>query len=129
MVIAAHTANFLSKIDELIAVMSQDEIKHLSRIAIKREAIRYVVHRGLLRLTLAAIVQKCPLKLEFDVTEYGKPSLKKHFASNLLFNISHTEDIVLYAFTKRGEIGIDIEKQNASLSNIEAAHFMAKAIT
>ena len=47
-----------------------------------------------------------PQKVEFEYSDRGKPFLKQ---KQLQFNVSHTEDTALYAFTPQQVIGIDLE--------------------
>jgi 4'-phosphopantetheinyl transferase len=40
----------------------------------------------------------------------GKPALSRRFAnSDLRFNVSHSEDVAVYAFSRGREIGVDVE--------------------
>jgi 4'-phosphopantetheinyl transferase len=46
--------------------------------------------------------------------EHGKPALSQRFAaSDLHFNVSHCEDVAVYAFSSGREIGIDVEAVRA----------------
>ena len=51
-----------------------------------------------------------PESVELTYSAYGKPALARRFAdSKLYFNISHSEDVAVYAFAFDREVGIDVE--------------------
>lgn len=56
---------------------------------------------------------------EISYTKFNKPYFHNH---SIHFNISHSDDIVVCAITRKAEIGIDIEK----ISNIEILDFEAQ---
>jgi 4'-phosphopantetheinyl transferase len=48
---------------------------------------------------------------EFNRNEHGKPSLENERDSNsIYFNISNSENICVFAYTKDGDLGVDVEK-------------------
>lgn len=75
-----------------------------------RDRRRFVVSRGVLRAILGYYLAVGPNRLEFRYNEYGKPYLADKYGGCLLqFNVAHSQELVLYAFTRDREIGIDIE--------------------
>ena len=80
----------------------------------KRDRNRYVVGRGLLKKILAIYLKSAPGKIKIHYRTNGKPFL--YGAGNkedVHFNLSHSDDCALYAFTRSDEIGVDIEKIQA----------------
>ena len=51
-----------------------------------------------------------PESVELVYGPRGKPALSRRFADyDLRFNVSHSEDVAVYAFALGREIGIDVE--------------------
>jgi len=92
-------------------VLSPDESKRASRFHFARDRQRYVASRALLRKILAAYLATDPEGLSFSYSRREKPSLgAAHAESDITFNISHSGDVALLAFTRRREIGVDVER-------------------
>ncbi|HKP10473.1 MAG TPA: 4'-phosphopantetheinyl transferase superfamily protein, partial [Blastocatellia bacterium] len=47
--------------------------------------------------------------LSFGYSEHGKPSLAGSHSGDLRFNVSHSHELALFAFTWGRELGVDIE--------------------
>jgi 4'-phosphopantetheinyl transferase len=68
---------------------------------------RYIAARAVLRSQLGAFLDRDPGSLSFQYTSHGKPFIEN---CGIEFNLSHSGDWVLLAFTRMAEIGIDIER-------------------
>jgi 4'-phosphopantetheinyl transferase len=91
-------------------LLSADEIARARQFHFTKDRENFIVARGLLRLILARYLNIAPDQLRFCYNAYGKPSLASAFCGNdLRFNVSHSNDIALYAITMGREVGIDIE--------------------
>jgi 4'-phosphopantetheinyl transferase len=74
---------------------------------------RYVAGRAALRALAADYTGTAPAELRFGAGARGKPALVAPVgASGLRFNISHATDLVLLAFARGLEVGIDVERVN-----------------
>jgi 4'-phosphopantetheinyl transferase len=93
-------------VEELHAVLSVDERERASRFYFDRDRDRYVVGRGVLRTLLGAYVGVPPERVRFDYGPQGKPRLAM---TGPRFNVSHSGAVALYAFSKSGEVGVDVE--------------------
>jgi 4'-phosphopantetheinyl transferase len=72
---------------------------------------RYIKGHYLLRLLLGQYLGIDFFDQEFHINKYGKPSLKNTLAEDsIYFNMSNSENICVYAFTKDGDVGVDMEK-------------------
>lgn len=92
------------------ALLSQAERKRAARFAFDRDRRRFTVARAVLRELLAARLGMQPESVELLDGAFGKPSLARSFSpEDLLFNVSHCEDVAVYALTHGREIGVDIE--------------------
>jgi 4'-phosphopantetheinyl transferase len=95
------------EIEQLAASLSQDERTRASRFHFPHHQRRFIVARGLLRRLLADYLQLDPSQIEFSYTQRGKPEIAKD--SLLQFNLSHSEELVVYAFCWHHPVGVDIE--------------------
>jgi 4'-phosphopantetheinyl transferase len=91
-------------------LLSTDEARRASRFHFSADRQRFVAARALLRMILAGYLATEPNQLLFSYSKKEKPSLgPEHAGSGVTFNISHSGGIALLAFTRRREIGVDVE--------------------
>jgi 4'-phosphopantetheinyl transferase len=91
--------------------LSADERIRADRFHFERDRQLFIASRALLRIILAAYLAGDPHDLTFEYSQKQKPSLASASGGgDLMFNISHSGDIALFAFTHGREIGIDVEK-------------------
>lgn len=86
----------------------------------------------MLRELLGRYLLVNPCELRFTYNRYGKPALdRKLHAERLSFNLAHSGGLALYAFTRDGEVGIDIEQLRDDLGSEEIARqfFSVEEIT
>ena len=97
-------------IDELAQTLSHDELTRADRFSFSRDRQRFVVCRGMLRKILSEYLKVEPSRLRFSYEEKGKPHLVGGFhESGLQFNLAHSHELALYAFTLVRRIGVDLE--------------------
>ena len=60
-----------------------------------------------------------PESIEISAGRYGKPFLPKH--PKLFFNLSHAEEIAVYAFSTADEVGVDVEYIRPELAGLDIA--------
>lgn len=89
----------------LEGILSSDERERAERFRFDIHRMRFILSRGFLRKTLSLYLGTSPHAISFYYSEKGKP-----FLEGLQFNISHSDDVALFAFAKEKPIGIDIEK-------------------
>ena len=89
-------------------ILSPDEIKVANNFFFERDRKRYITSRGTLRHVLSRYLSTDPQAISFVRGPYGKPSLEHH-PQHIEFNLSHSQEIALFAFTVRNRIGIDVE--------------------
>jgi 4'-phosphopantetheinyl transferase len=90
--------------------LSDAERIRASRFAFDRDRRRFVVTRARLRQLLGVRLDVRPQSVELMYGERGKPALARGYAgSDLRFNVSHSDDVAVYAFASGREIGIDVE--------------------
>ncbi|MGZ8191242.1 MAG: 4'-phosphopantetheinyl transferase family protein [Methylococcaceae bacterium] len=95
-----------------------DEVEKVRAGNIKNTLLRnyYVETHGRLRNLLAQILNEPPEKIRINTTEHGKPYLVDN--PELVFNISHSANILAITVSLNCQLGVDIEcyKQRANLS-------------
>ncbi|MGQ0445283.1 MAG: 4'-phosphopantetheinyl transferase family protein [Beijerinckiaceae bacterium] len=92
------------------ALLSDAERLRASRFAFDRDRRRFTIARAWLRRLLSARLGVRPETVELVYGANGKPALARRFAdSDLRFNVSHSDDVAVYAFVPRREIGVDVE--------------------
>lgn len=95
-------------------VLSPDERSRASCFRLAVQQTRYIVGRGILRLLCGRYLRVEPDQLSFAYGAWGKPFLAVHDdALRLHFNVSHAENIVLYAFARDRAVGVDVEQVRA----------------
>ena len=103
-----HTADIVERLRQLL---SADEQVRASRFHFERDRQHFVVGRGCLRIIISRYLKIPPAEIQFSYGINGKPQLA---TSNALiqpfhFNLAHSGSLALYAFTRVGEIGVDLE--------------------
>ncbi len=82
------------------AFLSDAERQRASRLAFDRDRRRFVVARARLRQLLGARLDVRAEAVELVYGAHGKPALAPRFAaSDLRFNVSHCDDLAVYAFS------------------------------
>jgi 4'-phosphopantetheinyl transferase len=109
-------------------VLSSDELTRASRFHFPSDRQRFVASRALVRTILASYLATDPSGLSFSYSKNEKPSLgPRHADSGVTFNVSHSAGIALLAFTRRREIGVDLEqvRRDSDLEAIARRFFSA----
>lgn len=99
-----------NKIIQLETLLTEDEIQRANRFYFPQHRRRFIVARGTLRQLLGVYLDLNGELLRFEYSERGKPKLAVSWGtSDLQFNLSHSEELALYGFTRNRRIGIDLE--------------------
>ena len=76
----------------------------------ERDRRHFIVARAVLRTILGRYLQIEPKRVQFSYGPHGKPELAERAGDGeLRFNIAHSHELALYAFTRGREIGVDLE--------------------
>src|ERR1700682_6305050 len=88
-----------ARLQKFSTLLSADERKRASQFRFPHDAQHFVVAHAVLRILLAYYLQTEPASLVFLTNSYGKPMLLSSLnPSGLCFNISHSQDVALFAF-------------------------------
>ncbi len=95
----------------LSSTLSEPEKARASAFRFEKDRNRFIVGRGVLRALLGRYLNLAPQQLEFRYGPHGKPELAgSDEAYALHFNLAHSDDLGLFAFTRAGAVGVDVEK-------------------
>jgi 4'-phosphopantetheinyl transferase len=113
----------LAIIERFSQLLSDDEQVRAARFHFERDRQHFIVARGCLRTILARYLEMAPRKIQFTYAPYGKPELSTSTsqAQPLNFNLAHSGGFALYAFTKLGEIGVDLEHVRSEFAGDDIA--------
>jgi 4'-phosphopantetheinyl transferase len=100
-------------------MLSQEEQERINKFKFQLLRGRQIVSRGLLRRFISKYISIDPKEVEFTYNKYGKPLLNtKQNKVNLQFNISHSENLGIFAFAIKNSVGVDVEEVR-ELLNLE----------
>lgn len=101
------------------SLLSKDEKERANSFKFSKDQNYFIIARGILRCLLSLYLGQAPEKLQFIYGPWGKPYISQE---NLLnFNISHSGEYALYAFTPHYAIGVDLEYIDYTLKLDEIA--------
>jgi 4'-phosphopantetheinyl transferase len=90
------------------AWLSPDECQRLDEYRRTEDRDRFIYSRGGLRYLLASYLQQPPSAIQLQYGSRGRPSLAGPSAP-LHFNVAHSGDWVIWAFSHCPLIGVDVE--------------------
>ena len=91
-------------------MLSEDEHRRAERFRAGSLRNRYIAGRGTLRMLLAQYLRIDPASFSLNYQAHGKPKLGPPWnACGVEFNVSHSQELAVYAFTRGREIGVDVE--------------------
>lgn len=109
-------------------LLNPKEQERSAKFVVKNAANSFIVARGILRELLAKYLSVAPRDLVFDQNKYGKLYLQ---SAPIQFNLSHSHDLSLFAFTLHNPIGIDVEyiRNDYKYADIAKKFFSTKEAT
>lgn len=111
--------------------LSEDENERAAGFRFDRDRDRFITARGMLRMLVARYLRKQPKDLQFSLGQQGKPALVPESARRALrFNLSHSQDVAVFAFGWNRNIGVDVERvrPNIEYEDIARDYFSAVEI-
>ena len=112
-----------SVVSRMLQLLSADEQARAERFHLEIDRRRFIVARGCLRMILSCYAGVAPAEIRFDYATHGKPMLANSIgpARRLKFNLAHSNGLGLFAFTRAGDIGVDLEHVRPAFSEIGIA--------
>ena len=105
--------------DILLGFLAGDERQKAAGFLFEDDRERFVAARGVLRALLGRYLRRHPGSLGFGYNPYGKPHLVGD--PQIRFSTSHSHGLVLLAFARGREVGVDIERVRSGLGLEEIA--------
>jgi 4'-phosphopantetheinyl transferase len=95
-------------LNQIKTSLSKDEHIIANKFHFKHDRHRYMLSHGILREILSQYLFITPESICFSRDETGKPVLEPN-PGQIQFNMSHSGEMALFAFTQRHTVGVDIE--------------------
>lgn len=109
-------------LDKFRETLEEHELDRADRFHFEKHRRHFVAGRGALRQLLAQYLDTNPEQVRLSYGAYGKPALDgEHKDSSLRFNMSHSHEVALLAFTKDREVGVDVEHIRADFASEDIA--------
>jgi 4'-phosphopantetheinyl transferase len=90
--------------------LSEDECARAGRYHFKKDKNSFILRRSILRILISNYLEVDARHIQFCYGKRGKPRIANTYSDiPLNFNMSHSKNRLLYAFTCKREVGIDIE--------------------
>jgi 4'-phosphopantetheinyl transferase len=89
------------------SALSTDERERAARFRFARHREAFITARGSLRMLLSRYIGGTPEEVSFVYGSQGKPSCAD---SAIHFNLSHSGGLAVFAFSRAGDLGVDIEE-------------------
>jgi 4'-phosphopantetheinyl transferase len=105
--------------DGLAELLSEAERERAERFGRPRAGRLWARGRGVLRLLLGGYLGRDPGTLRIIADAHGKPAVEGHLAP--AFNLSHSGEIAVFAFTMAGAIGVDVEVARRARDTVAVA--------
>ena len=117
-------------INRYIDWLSPYEKKRANRYYFNRHRQRFIVRRILLKKIIGAYLNINAWEVLLDRNQFGKPFLAQQMVDQLQFNLSFSNNLALFAFSRSNAIGVDIEMINDTVigENIAQHHFSSNEI-
>ncbi|EKD54878.1 MAG: phosphopantetheine-protein transferase [uncultured bacterium] len=116
--------DLIGHFDYCCSLLNEEEIARAKRFHFDEHRHRFVIARALLRMMLSQYTQVPLAEISFSYHPQGKPYLTDN-PLDLQFNLSHSHDMAVYAFTLHNEVGVDIEKIQTRFDDRLAKRFFS----
>jgi 4'-phosphopantetheinyl transferase len=102
-----------------MAHLSEDELERADRYRFAQDRTRFIVGRALLRALIGQYLDTTS-QIRLAYGPYGKPYLADA-GDDLTFSLAHSENLAVYAFTRKRAIGVDLERMRPLLDMCDIA--------
>ena len=104
------------------SLLSTDELARADRFFRAEHRRRFAIGRAVLRRMLGSYLGEDPAAIVFSYNELGKPYRDAQGAGERIeFNVSHSGELALYAFSTSSPVGVDIERTRSNLETEKIA--------
>jgi 4'-phosphopantetheinyl transferase len=99
----------LSDVSRLHETLTVDERDRADRFYFEKHRRRFIAGRGTLRTIISRYLGVPPDSIRFIYNDKRKPALVEPKVNGFEFNVSHSDELALYAFALGVPIGVDVE--------------------
>jgi 4'-phosphopantetheinyl transferase len=118
----AHLPDFAADERRYRATLARAELARAEHFHFELHRRRFMLARGALRALLARYLDEDPRRLAFTYGPYGKPELVARPGwPDLRFNLSHADDLALYAVAVARAVGVDLEPVQSDFDHLAVA--------
>jgi 4'-phosphopantetheinyl transferase len=101
---------------------SVQELKRMERFHHEKHQVRFIIGRAVARTVLSQFTGTPPELITFYKTSYGRPYLQQQEQhQRISFSISYTEDLIAFALSVGGNVGVDVEYTAVEIDCLEIA--------
>ena len=97
----------------LLNLLSPDEKRRALKFRFAKDSRNFIATRGILRSLIGKYLEIKPAEVCFQYNQFGKPGITNN--NPLQFNISHSQNMALFAFSKKHNVGVDVEFLNPNI--------------
>jgi 4'-phosphopantetheinyl transferase len=110
-------------VSRMYELLSADERARAERFCFQIDRRHFIVARARLRMILSRYTNIAPAEVRFSYSEHAKPMLANGSEQDrkIKFNLAHSTGLALFAFTRAGEIGVDLELIRPEIAGDEIA--------
>lgn len=92
-------------------LLTEEELYQQKRFYFAEYRHRYLVTRAMLRTLLSRYARTKPEDWRFTENPYGRPEIlsKDDNEKSIVFNISHSKDLILCGIVRQQPLGVDVE--------------------
>lgn len=91
-------------------MLSERELKKANKYYHEVDRVAFIIRRGALKTIAGHYLGIAPQVLKFKTGSFGKPYItERQNQDDLQFNISVSNNLILLAFTRGGNLGVDVE--------------------
>lgn len=105
--------------NQLFTFLSSEEQSKAQKFPLEKIRTRFIVTHGLLRFLLNKYLNNTNITIQIIKDKYGKLKLKD--PPLLHFSITHSDEIILLAFSRERVLGVDVEKLRPQVPYLEIA--------
>jgi 4'-phosphopantetheinyl transferase len=98
-----------ARVKELGHLLSAEEKSRMSRFYFQQDRLRFAVAHGILRILAGRYLNIPPGLVRFRQQPNGKPELAGVAGASFSFNLAHSHQLVVLAFSRLLCIGVDVE--------------------
>ncbi|MER8904315.1 4'-phosphopantetheinyl transferase superfamily protein [Mesorhizobium sp. M0772] len=104
-------ANDVKGLSRAAGFLTAEELQRAAKYRIEASRRTFITCRALLRMQLSQMTDVAPRHWHFTVNSYGRPEIIEPTPfRHIRFNVSHTDGLIMCAFSDTLDVGVDAER-------------------